>query len=85
MLLAGDIGGTKTNLAFFSLEAGPRSPLAEATFSSGRYPSLEALVSEFLAQVDLKPARAIFGVAGPVVAGWATITRMNPCGGPQVA
>ena len=31
MLLAGDIGGTKTNLAIYSTEAGLHSPLAEAT------------------------------------------------------
>ncbi len=76
MLLAGDIGGTKTRLAIYSPEAGPRTPLVEATFPSGRYPSLEALVSDFLAQVDLKPKRASFGVAGPVVAGQATITNL---------
>jgi glucokinase len=76
MLLAGDIGGTKTNLAIVSPEAGPRAPLVEATFPSGRYPSLEALVSEFLAQVDWKPGQASFGVAGPVVAGQATITNL---------
>jgi glucokinase len=76
VLLAGDIGGTKTNLAIFSPEAGPRLPLAEETFPSGHYPSLEALASEFLAQVDLKPERASFGVAGPVVAGQATITNL---------
>ncbi len=76
MLLAGDIGGTKTRLAIYSPEAGPRTPLVEETFPSGRYPSLEALVSDFLAQVDLKPKRASFGVAGPVVAGQATITNL---------
>jgi glucokinase len=76
MLLAGDIGGTKTNLAVFSPDAGPRVPLAEATFPSADYPSLEALVREFLAQLDLKPERASFGVSGPVVAGQATITNL---------
>lgn len=76
MLLAGDIGGTKTNLAVFSPEDGLRDPLAEATFPSVHYPSLEALVREFLSQVDLKVERASFGVAGPVVAGRATITNL---------
>jgi len=77
MLLAGDIGGTKTNLAVFSPEAGPHAPLAEATFPSGRYPSLETLVREFLSQADLQVERASFGVAGPVVAGRATITNLG--------
>ncbi len=76
MLLAGDIGGTKTSLAIVSPEKGPRESLAEATFPSSRYPSLEALVSEFLDQVNLKPERATFGVAGPVVGGEATITNL---------
>jgi glucokinase len=76
MLLAGDIGGTKTNLAVFSPEAGPRAPLAEAIFSSTDYPSLEAVAREFLAQVDLDVERASFGVAGPVVAGRARVTNL---------
>jgi glucokinase len=76
ILLAGDIGGTKTSLALFSSDNGPRSPLAQATFLSGRYPSLEALVREFLAQVDVSVDRASFGVAGPVVGGQAEITNL---------
>jgi len=76
MLLAADIGGTKTNLAIFSPEAGPRAPLAEARFPSADYPSLEALVREFLSQVDVEVEWASFGVAGPVVAGRATITNL---------
>jgi glucokinase len=76
VLLAGDIGATKTNLAIFSPEDGPRAPLAEATFPSADYPSLEALVREFLSQVALKVDRASFGVAGPVAAGRTTVTNL---------
>jgi glucokinase len=76
MLLAGDIGGTKTSLAIFAPDKGPNAPLAEATFPSCRYSSLEELVREFLAQVDFQVERASFGVAGPVVAGRATITNL---------
>ncbi|HEU5103664.1 MAG TPA: glucokinase [Roseiflexaceae bacterium] len=76
MLLAGDIGGTKTVLAAFSAEAGPHVPLVEATFPSSRYGRLEAIVREFLAQVNLPVDRACFGVAGPVVAGTAEITNL---------
>ena len=52
MLLAGDIGGTKTNLALFEQgkDAGWRNPMHEATFLSGDYPGLEALVQAYLAQ-----------------------------------
>src|SRR5258708_12641525 len=78
MLLAGDIGGTKTNLAVFSPEAGWRAPLVEKTFPSSQYPSLEAIVHEFLAQEQFSIDPASFGVAGPVVGGQATITNL-PC------
>ncbi len=76
ILLAGDIGGTKTNLAIFSARAGLRAPLAEATFPSRDYPSLEAVVSEFLAQTGQRIEQASFGVAGPVIEGHATITNL---------
>jgi glucokinase len=76
MLLAGDIGGTKTVLGTFSAKAGPRAPLAEATFPSARYASLEALVREFLGRVSQPVDRASFGVAGPVVSGRAAITNL---------
>ena len=75
MLLAGDIGGTKTNLMVFSLDEKPE-PEVETTFKSGDYPSLEAIVQEFLASHGLNIDRAIFGVAGPVVDGEAKITNL---------
>jgi glucokinase len=76
MLLAGDIGGTKTDLAVFSAEAGPRTPLAQAEFPSAKYSSLEAVVTEFLAQINLPVDRACFDVAGPVIDGRAKVTNL---------
>jgi glucokinase len=76
ILLAGDIGGTKTDLALFSPERGPRAPLAEATFSSAEYPSLEALAQEFLRRARSPVSAACFGVAGPVMDGQARITNL---------
>ena len=64
LLLAGDIGGTKTDLALYSAEGGLRKPLAQAEFHSASYPSLEALVKEFLAKVDQPVDRACFGGRG---------------------
>jgi|GEM_PF-31675 len=75
-LLAGDIGGTKTDLALFSAEAGPRAPLVEASFPSADYPSLEEVVRAFLTQAGRSVDSAAFGVAGPVVAGQAQITNL---------
>ena len=76
MLLAGDIGGTKTAMAIFSLEKGSHQAVAEAEFPSAHYSSLEAIAREFLAKSGLKVNRACFGVAGPVLAGRAKITNL---------
>ena len=75
-ILAGDIGATKTNLGVYSTEKGPREPIVEETFLSGQYSSLEALVEMFLAQAQMEVEYAVFGVAGPVVGGQATITNL---------
>ncbi len=76
MLLAGDVGGTKTALAVYTPEAGPHAPVAEAVFRSADYPSLGAVVREFLARAPVRVRRASVGVAGPVVGGRATITNL---------
>src|SRR5258705_6980748 len=76
MLLAGDIGGTKTDLAIFSVEAGPHSPLNQAQVHSADYPSLQALVTEFLRDARISVERACFDVAGPVIDGRVKITNL---------
>lgn len=76
LLLAGDVGGTKIDLGIFSEEKGPRAPLAQQEFRSAGYPSLEAVVRDFLANVDGTVERACFGVAGPVIRGRAKITNL---------
>jgi len=76
MLLAGDIGGTKTNLGIYSPEKGAREPLVESTFPSLKYPNLETLAREFLDQVDVTVDSASFGVAGPVVKGQVKTTNL---------
>ena len=75
MLLAGDIGGTKTNLALYARDSG-LVPQAQATFRSAGYDSLEAVVKEFLITSEAEVERAVFGVAGPVVDGQAAITNL---------
>jgi glucokinase len=76
MLIAGDIGGTKTDLAIFSNEGGPYTPLAEAKFHSADYPSLQAIVKEFLAVTKKPVDRACFAVAGPVIDGRVKTTNL---------
>jgi glucokinase len=76
MLLVGDIGGTKTDLAVVTPEGGPRAPRAFAELPSASYPSLEALVREFLGRVGLPVTRACFGVPGPVIGGRVQTTNL---------
>jgi glucokinase len=65
MILAGDIGGTKTNVAIFEQEELGK-PLAQRSFPSGKYDSLESIISEFLAEHQPQLTHACFGIAGPV-------------------
>jgi len=76
VLLAGDIGGTKTALAIYDPAQGPRVPLVQANFRSAGYGSLEEIAREFLDGTDLLVDRASFGVAGPVVAGSSQATNL---------
>src|SRR5262245_55072787 len=76
MLLAGDIGGTKTDLAIFSDEAGPHAPLVRGEVRSAGYPSLQAMAKEFLTQAPIPVDRACFAVAGPVIDGRAKTTNL---------
>jgi glucokinase len=76
MLIAGDIGGTKTDLAIYSNESGPRAPLVQTEVRSADYASLQAIVAEFLAKVDLSVDVASFAVAGPVIAGHVKTTNL---------
>ena len=76
MLIAGDIGGTKTDLAIFSPEAGPYAPLAQSRVRSADYPSLQAIVKEFLAETKKPVDRACLAIAGPVIGGRVKATNL---------
>jgi glucokinase len=66
MILAGDIGGTNSRLAFFSERGGRLEPVAEGTYASRRHVNLQAIVRKFVSAHDLPVDVACFGVAGPV-------------------
>lgn len=76
MLLAGDIGGTKTNLALYSSREELHAPRYEATFPSANYSTLADLVQDFLGRFAVPVERAVFGVAGPVLGGKAKVTNL---------
>src|SRR5208282_3602130 len=70
------LSGSKTDLAIFSNEAGPHAPLAQAKVHSADYPSLQAIVKEFLAKSQKPVDRACFAVAGPVIGGRVKTTNL---------
>jgi glucokinase len=76
MLIAGDIGGTKTDLAIYSPESGPYVPLVQGEVHSADYPSLQAIVREFLANARMSVDVASFDVAGPVINGRVKTTNL---------
>lgn len=75
-MLIGDVGGTKTRLGLFSLDARRMVPQVEATFASKSYPNLQEIAREFLKRSRAQVEYASFGVAGPVVDGHARITNL---------
>lgn len=78
MLLAGDIGGTKTLLGLFS-EDGPRpKPVATFAYPTHAFASFEAILDAFERDTKgaLAPAAAAIGVAGPVMGHRASLTNI---------
>lgn len=76
MVLAADIGGTKTNLGLFS--EGKTRPRLERikTFSSRNEPNLENIIARFMERQDRPVRGACFGIAGPVVKGRSKTTNL---------
>lgn len=74
MILAGDVGGTKCNLAVFDVREGSLQSVFEGYFENKKYPNFEGVVRDFLTQAGPTLTQnggridaAGFGVAGPVV------------------
>ena len=77
MIIAGDIGGTKTNVALFGREErGVLELKTLESFPSAGYQSLEDILEEFNAKHRPEITHACFGVAGPVVDGRVDATNL---------
>ncbi|MEA3332934.1 MAG: glucokinase [Pseudomonadota bacterium] len=79
MVLAGDIGATKTNLGLFSSTAGGLQRLSFCSFPSCVEAELVGRIKEFLVQerAQLNLAGVCFGVAGPVQNGYVEATNLG--------
>jgi glucokinase len=85
ILLAGDIGGTKTLLALYRAEGHGLEELVAERYSSSEWPDLAPMVGHFLHTCGApygmetgqrQPATACFAVAGPVQHGRARLTNL---------
>jgi glucokinase len=75
VILAGDIGGTKCNLALYEIRGASHRKIVKERYESREFPTFEEMISKFLidtrAETKDAGANAIeaagFGVAGPVI------------------
>jgi glucokinase len=74
LVLVGDVGGTKTTLALADGSTGEL--LEEETVPSREHASFHDVIARFGAAARAPVDRAVFSVAGPVVAGAARITNL---------
>ena len=74
MILAGDVGGTKVDLALFEFVEGSLNTIREKRYPARQYSGLEEIVKEFLGAE--KTSAACFGVPGPVRDGRLRLTNL---------
>ncbi len=77
MILAGDIGGTKTVIGLFDATAEGLLKRRDVTYASQQHRSLQPILGSFLQGERAMPIEAAcFGVAGPVIEGKSSITNL---------
>jgi len=74
MILAGDVGGTKVNLALYDFVDGNLKHARDKQYPAKEYSGLEEIVKEFI--VAEKVTAACFGVPGPVREGRLRLTNL---------
>lgn len=67
MILAGDIGGTKSNLGLFDVKDGVLVRVAHTRYASHEHSGLHEIAQDFLRQTGAKITAAAFGIAGPIL------------------
>lgn len=76
IVLAGDVGATKTNLALFKMNGNSATALKEGTYQSQEYESITEITNDFL-QGQPDPEACCIGAAGPVFAGKVKLTNLS--------
>ncbi|MBU0498443.1 MAG: glucokinase [Gammaproteobacteria bacterium] len=77
LILAGDIGGTKSALGLF--RGTPEAPRAvfERIYANREFSGLEMVIVRFLSEAGLPASSACFGVAGAVLEGGALLPNLG--------
>jgi glucokinase len=82
MILAGDVGGTKVELALYEFSQGHLVPVREQRYAAREFTGLEKIVKKFLEEAGLTGSKrasvvaACFGVPGPVRHGRLKLTNL---------
>ena len=76
MILAGEIGATRTRLAAYETDANRLQCVVEKTFMSQNHASLSEILPQFTRTEGIPVHSACFGVAGPVRAGRSKISNL---------
>ncbi|HET7115404.1 MAG TPA: glucokinase [Hanamia sp.] len=76
LVLAGDVGATKTNLALFKMNDDDVVALKEDNYPSQQYKSITQITDDFLKDQP-HPEACCIGVAGPVFNGKVKLTNLS--------
>jgi glucokinase len=76
VILAGDIGATRTRLAAFQTEGNRLDCVVQKTYASQEHAGLREVLVEFIRSEGIPVHSACFGVAGPVRAGRSKISNL---------
>src|ERR1700732_2514116 len=76
MILAGDIGGTRTRLAAFNTEGNKLQCVVEKAYPSQKRGGLSEIVAEFVKTEGIPVQRGCFGVGGPFRRGRSKISNL---------
>ncbi len=75
MILAGDIGGTKTYLALYDENVNWLENIVR--FENRNYPDFDSILEEFFQGNRKRPEKVCLGVAGPIVNGSSDLTNID--------
>ncbi len=76
MILAGNIGATRTRLAAFQTEGNKLELVVQKTYKSQQHGGLQEIISAFVKTEGIPVHSACFGVAGPVRGGKSKISNL---------